>query len=210
MEKNRESWLTRQLMRPLWLIAFIAACVVATALIMRDCHGEGAELMDLDISHNTEIDLTPQQVRSIERIGQWEFLSIAEEELVDTTRHRLLSTDDQLARIYRGTLRIGLDLSRCREGWLFAHGDTVSATLPPIGLLSNNFIDEARTEAFYESGTWSARDKEALYQRAAMRMRARSLTSKNLRQAEENARAQISAMLRSFGFTTVELRFERQ
>ena len=60
----------------------------------------------LDFGTDTEIDPTPTQIVSIKAIGEWEFLAISAEELVDTVRKGLL-TNDELARIYFGTLRLG-------------------------------------------------------------------------------------------------------
>ena len=206
--EQKNTWLVQLLMKPLWLILAISVCLVVAAFVVHDCWGERKQLLELEVESNKAIDLTPQQIRSIERIGQWEFLAIDDEELVDTVRHRMLGPDDKLARIYHGTLRLGLDLSRCREGWIVASGDTVRLVVPPIQLLSHNFIDEARTVAFYESGTWSARDKEAMYKRAARRMRARSLTKDNYHRAEANATEQLTTLMRSFGFRVVEIEFE--
>ena len=45
------------------------------------------------------IDVTPQQIESIRAIGQWEFLSISDEEMIDTIR-RGIFFDDQLVGIY--------------------------------------------------------------------------------------------------------------
>ena len=61
-----------------------------------------------------QIGLTPTQIESIRQIGQWEFLSIADEELIDTVRRGFFS-DDQLIRIYYGTLRLGIDLQQMKE-----------------------------------------------------------------------------------------------
>ncbi len=208
MSSNNDSWLMRQLLNPLRIIIIAGLVVAAVAFVVHDRLGDGRKLLEIEVEHNTSIDLTPQQVRSIERIGQWEFLSIADEELVDTSRQRLLGSDDHLVRIYRGTLRLGLDLSRCQQGWITTSGDTVRLELPPIQLLSPHFIDEARTEAFYESGTWTARDKEAMYQKAARQMRRRALTRDNIRSAEANATEQLTSLMRSFGFQTVEISYQ--
>lgn len=194
--------------RSVLLIIAIAAVVVLCALFLQKCH-EDKQLIDIKIESNDSIDITPAQIRSIERIGQWEFLAIADEELVDTVRHRTLGRDDRLVRIYKGTLRLGVDLSQCREGWITTHGDTLVASLPPIRLLSNHFIDEARTRSFYESGDWNARAKEQMYWKAARLMRHRSITAANLQLAEENAREQFTALFRKFGFKTVEIHFEK-
>ena len=185
----------------------ISALIVLAALFLRKC-SEDRKLLAVSIESNKEIDITPAQIRSIERIGQWEFLAIADEELVDTIRHRTLARDDRLVRIYKGTLRLGINLAKCQEGWIEHYGDTVAVTLPPMELLSTHFIDEARTRSFYESGTWDARAKEQLYRKAARQMKKRCLTPDNIRQAKDNAREQFTALFRTFGFQTVIISFE--
>ena len=175
-------------------------------MLVRRCTEDRA-LLEVGIEHNREIDLTPTQIRSIERIGQWEFLAITDEELVDTIRHRTFQRDDRLVRIYRGTLRLGIDLTQCEDGWVLVHGDTATLRLPPIKLLSDHFIDEARTRAFYEQGKWDASARELMYQKAARRMKRRALTPENIRHAENNAREQMSNLFRSFGFQKVEVAF---
>lgn len=193
--------------RPTITIIVITAALVLGALFLRKS-AEDKELLRVELYSSSAIDLTPAQIRSIERIGKWEFLAIADEELVDTIRHRTLARDDRLVRIYHGTLRLGVDLSQCEEGWVLAHGDTMSITLPPVGLLSEHFIDEARTRAFYESGTWDARAKEQMYQKATRQMKRRCLTPANIRLAEDNARKQMTSLFCNFGFRTVEVRFQ--
>ena len=106
---------------------------------------------EVAVEPQQQVELSPTQVRSIEAIGQWEFLAVSDEELVDTIRKGFFS-DDQLTRIYYGTLRLGVDMSRVQEGWVTMRGDTIVCTLPPVQLLDKNFIDEARTRYFYESG----------------------------------------------------------
>ena len=147
------------------------------------------------------IDVTPQQIESIRAIGQWEFLSISTEELVDTVRKGLFS-DDHLARIYYGTLRLGIDMSRAQ---LEARGDTVVATLPRVTLLDPNFIDEARTKAFFESGSWKPAAREALYNKARRQMLAHSLTRENLQNARQNADTQLRQLLKSMGYNNITI-----
>lgn len=165
--------------------------------------GEGPALT---VTTDKTIQLTPQQVRSIKDIGEWEFLAVSTEEMVDTLRKGFL-TDDRLVRIYTGMLRLGVNLKEAPEGWIVAHGDTVDVTLPPVRLLDRRFIDEARTRSFYEKGTWSGEAKEQMYRKAQRAMLRRGLTRANLQQAEENARGQFEALFRSLGFGTVNLTF---
>ena len=205
----KKTFLDKLILHPLLIVVIIAGALVLAATLIRK-HFEDMEVFKVQIVSSNAIDLTPTQIRSIQRIGRWEFLAISDEELVDSIRHRTLQKDDRLVRIYHGTLRLGVDLTQSQEGWVFAHGDTVSLTLPPIGLLSEHFIDEARTRAFYERGTWDARAKEQMYQKAARQMKRRCLTPANIRQAQDNAQAQLSSLFRTFGFRHVEVRFVSQ
>ena len=161
----------------------------------------------IGITQNNRIDITPTQIRSIERIGEWEFLSISDEELVDTVRHGFFG-DAQLVRIYYGTLRLGVNLHEAEPGWIKANKDTIVATLPPIKLLSNDFIDEARSRSFYESGSWTEASRDALYRKAYVAMKKRCLNSSNIAAAEQNATAQFNNLLRSMGFKFVHVKFE--
>lgn len=183
-------------------IIFVTVVLVLLALFVRRC-ASIPSLLKVKVEHSRDIDITPAQIRSIERIGQWEFLAVADEELVDTIRPHIFQRNDRLVRIYRGTLRLGIDLSQCEEDWVKTHGDTVFLHLPPVTLLSNQFIDEARTRSFYERGQWDDRTREAMYQKAARQMRKRALTPENLQQAQQNAHDQLTRLFRSFGFKEV-------
>lgn len=201
-----KNFLTKLLNHSTLIVIILSTLIVFGALLLRKCT-EDMELLSMEIVSSNAIDLTPTQIRSIERIGKWEFLAISDEEMVDSIRERTLGRDDRLVRIYRGTLRIGADLAKCKEGWVLAHGDTVSLSLPSLGLLSERFIDEARTRSFYESGTWDARAKEQMYQKASRQMKKRCLTPANIRLAEDNARRQMASLFRTFGFNHVEVIF---
>lgn len=152
------------------------------------------------------LEVTPLQVESIRNIGQWEFLSVSDEELVDTIRHGFFG-DDELARVYYGTLRLGVDLADASEGWIRMDGDTVRVTLPRVKLLDDNFIDEARTRSFAEEGKWTEADRAALTRKAVAAMRRRCLTKDNLARAEANAKTQFASMIRAMGFPHVSVGF---
>ena len=150
--------------------------------------------------------LTPEQIQSIRDIGEWEFLSVSLEELTDTVRKGFLS-DDELSRIYYGTLRIGINMHQVEPGWLTAEGDSVSLILPRVALLDRDFIDEARTKPFFESGSWKPEDREALYRQARENMLQHGLTKENLAAAEANAREQIMSLMHAMGFRKVNITF---
>ena len=162
----------------------------------------------LQIVTDQSIDITPSQIRSIEQIGKWSFLEVSDEEIVDTIRHGFFS-DDELVRIYYGTLRLGVDTRQAHEGWIAMRGDTLCATLPPVKLLDNDFIDETRTRSFIETGKWSHQDRMLMYNRADSMMRRRCLARQNYQTAQQNAKTQFGNLLRSMGFEYVKVDFEK-
>ena len=164
----------------------------------------GVQQTEISIDADQHIDVTPQQIESIRAIGQWEFLAISNEELVDTTRKGLFR-DDHLARIYYGTVRLGVDLQKMDSTWITVQGDSITLWVPRPALLDNDFIDEARTKSFHESGRWTALDRETLYRRAQQRMLRYSLTPKNIETARQNGDTQLRRLMLSMGFQHVNV-----
>lgn len=183
----------------------IVVLVVVVVLVARHYINKVSSTSTMtEVVKDEKIDITPSQIRSIEQIGEWSFLEINDEELIDTVRHGFFS-DDELVRIYYGTLRLGINLKEAHEGWLAMQNDTLCAILPPVRLLDNNFIDETRTRSFIETGKWTHHDRKAMYNRAVQRMRRRCLTRKNYQSARDNARVQFEQMLRSMGYDKVRV-----
>ncbi len=185
------------------IIAFVLLAVVSAAYLVRSCRDDS-----LTVHVDDKIDITPTQVVKMKEIGEWEFLAVEDEEMVDTVRKRLFGSDE-LIRIYKGTLRLGVDLSEAGDDWIRLSGDTLRVTLPRVKLLDDDFIDEAATQAFFESGTWDDQARDDLYHRAKAKMKARCLTKENIASAEDNALKQFFQMFKAMGFDNVEVRFER-
>ena len=158
----------------------------------------------IEMGTSEAIDPTPTQIQSIKDIGEWEFLAVTSEELVDTVRKGFIS-DDHLARIYYGTVRLGINMHQVEPRWIVATGDSITVTLPQPGLLDKDFIDEARTKSFYESGKWSHQDREKLYQKAYRQMLNHSMTKENLQHARENGEEQFRRMMKTMGFEHVNV-----
>ena len=126
---------------------------------------------------------------------------------MDTVRKGLFR-DDHLVRIYYGTVRLGINMHQVEPGWIQASGDSVTVTLPKIGLLDKDFIDEARTKSFHESGKWNAKDREALYRKAHRQMLEHCLTADNIANAQQNGEAQFRNMMKSLGYQHVGIRWQ--
>ena len=92
--------------RYLWLILL---AIVIVALCLRQCRDEWRSGEGLHVSSNKQIDVSPEEIRKIKDIGQWEFLAIRTEELAELDEKALLG-DKQLAQIYTGTVRLGIDI----------------------------------------------------------------------------------------------------
>ena len=155
------------------------------------------------VTQSTTIS-SPTSINSIKDIGEWEFLTINNEELVDTVRRGLIGSSE-LIRIYYGTLRLGINLNDTISGWLNAHGDTIDVVMPKIKLLDTDFIDEARTEAFYETGKWSPEEMNSLYKVAKKKMIDRCMTKENIEIAQENAKSQMYNLLNGLGYNTINI-----
>lgn len=167
----------------------------------------GIQRTEVSIEADQTIDITPQQIESIRAIGQWEFLAISNEELIDTTRKGFFS-DDHLSRIYYGTVRLGIDMQKMDSTWITVQGDSITLWLPRPTLFDRDFIDEARTKSFHQSGRWTAQDRETLYRRAQQRMLRYSLTSKNMEAARQNGETQLRRLMQSMGFKHVNIQWK--
>ncbi len=188
----------------LGIILLSVSLVIVAVFWLRSCtKGD-----HIEIGADDAIDASPTQIQSVKAIGEWEFLSVSLEELADTVRKGFFS-DDELSRIYYGTLRLGINMHQVEPGWLTAEGDSVSLSLPQVALLDRDFIDEARTKPFFETGSWKPEDREALYRQAHNRMLQHGLTKENLVAAEDNAREQITSLMKAMGFKKVRITFKK-
>ena len=177
-----------------WLVVAVVLAVFIGLLVKWNRKGG----ISVEAGFDNRIELTSQEIRRIEQIGQWEFLSVQSEVVADTLREGFF-TDDRLVAVYTGVPRIGIDMNLA----------TVTLRLPAVHLLDKNFIDEARTKVFSESGKWSNDVRRDLYDRAYVKMLRQCLTPSNMRRAEANARNQFTALFRALGFHTVEIYFIR-
>lgn len=176
----------------LWAVAVIAVVV----LVFGFCHTTKTSSARLEV--DDRIDVTPTIITSMKQIGEWEFLSVNDEELVDTIKRGFLR-DDKLVRIYYGKLSLGINMHDVSPRWIRQQGGSVLVALPKIELLDKDFIDEARTKAFIETGSWTDADRDSLYHRAYAKMLTRCLTEENIKTARENASLQFGKMLKALG-----------
>lgn len=162
----------------------------------------------VEVTETTTIVETPNIIKSIRNIGQWEFLTINDEEVVERTHKNLILSDDYLVRIYYGTMRLGIDFQELKEKAVKVDGDSISLTLPPVKLLDDDFIDEALTKTFYESGTWDNASHKNMYNEARENMMKYGMSRENLQHTRELAEAQMRQLLQGLGFKRITILFE--
>lgn len=193
-------------MKRIIIIIVLLAIIVAGVFF----YLKGNDLLGMSITKNERIEKTPIAINNIKQIKQWEFLSVTTEEVVDTVRKNRILKDDELCCIYYGTLRLGVNLEQAADDWATVNNDSsITVKLPAIGLLDDQFIDEASTRVFYEEGSWEQHTMEQLYQKAANQMRRRALTKVNLAKAEENGRQTFTKLFETLGFKHVEVIFAK-
>ena len=198
-QQFKENQVARLILTALTIIAFV---VMVLTLTVKGTTNEVELAPD-----NKKIEVTPLQVKSVQEIGQWEFLSVSDEELVDSMESRIFGQPKKIVRIYYGTLRLGIDLAQLQDDDVVLRGDTVDVTLPAISLLDNDFIDEAKTKSFYETGSWPQSTRAALFQKAKKQMLARCMTRENIHIAQYNAVEEITRVFKAMGFEYVDVHF---
>ncbi|MFA4045407.1 DUF4230 domain-containing protein [Prevotella sp. PCHR] len=184
-------------------IITVLAIVFITVWTVRSCSKDRIETVV-----NDTINITQAHITAMKEIGEWEFLTVTDEEMADTTRRGFFS-DDHLIRIYYGRLRLGINMHKVKPHWITATGDSITMHLPDVELLDEDFIDEAKTQSFFESGKWTDADREALYMRAYTSMRKRCLTKENIENARENAEQQFTKMMKALGYKKVGIVFSQ-
>jgi hypothetical protein len=162
-----------------------------------------------DSAVDKPIAQSPEEIVHLRSIGQWEFLSVESEELVER-HHTGLMSDRDLICIYRGTLRIGVDLRKLPEDWVEVKGRNAIVHLPQPSLLDENFLDETRTTVFMEQGLFRAEEREAMIAEAKNKMKQRALSPDNLSIARRNAESQFQKLFHAMGYEDVIVEFAPQ
>ena len=197
-------WCLKAMVRH-WRITFF---VLLVALI-----GYGAMVAYRTLTNSNDavekpIEQSPEEIMRLQAIGQWEFLSVEAEELVERHYSGLMSERD-LVCIYRGTLRIGVDMRKLPSDWVEMKERSAILHLPQPSLLDENFLDESRTTVFFEQGVFRPEERDAMRTEAKDKMKQRAMTAENLSIARRNAEAQFQKLFLAMGYEDVVVEFEQ-
>ena len=190
------------------LVALVVFGTVAFFVVKAIVHKVGDIAPKVGITTTITYEQTPIIIKSMRHIGEWEFMTITDEEMVERTRKNLILSDDKLVRIYYGTLRLGIDLERLKEDAISIQGDSISIMLPAVQLLDDDFIDEALTKTFYESGEWDNKTQKEMYAEAQSIMIRYAMNVENQEQTRQLAETQMRQLLQGLGFRHITIKFE--
>ncbi len=146
----------------------------------------------------------PQLVKDLRAMESISALTV-ERDLV-VSQFKLLEKNPQPVSIhvqYSGLLEVGVDLDKKEGEWLQIEEDTVFLNLPPIEILTprKEIIKEANKQVLIETGTWTSKELNDLYERASYIMNRLSIVEDScLFHAEKNARMKLLNMIRSHGY----------
>lgn len=196
-------WCLKAMVRH-WRITFF---VLLVALI-----GYGAMVAYRTLTNSNDavekpIEQSPEEIMRLQAIGQWEFLSVEAEELVERHYSGLMSERD-LVCIYRGTLRIGVDMRKLPSDWVEMKERSAILHLPQPSLLDENFLDESRTTVFFEQGVFRPEERDAMRTEAKDKMKQRAMTAENLSIARRNTEAQFQKLFLAMGYEDVVVEFD--
>ena len=196
-------WCLKAMVRH-WRITFF---VLLVALI-----GYGAMVAYRTLTNSNDavekpIEQSPEEIMRLQAIGQWEFLSVEAEELVERHYSGLMSERD-LVCIYRGTLRIGVDMRKLPSDWVEMKERSAILHLPQPSLLDENFLDESRTTVFFEQGVFRHEELDAMRTEEKDKMKQRAMTAENLSIARRNAEAQFQKLFLAMGYEDVVVQFD--
>ena len=185
----------------------ITLFVLLVALI-----GDGAMVAYRTLTNSNDavekpIEQSPEEIVRLQAIGQWEFLSVEAEELVERHYSGLMSERD-LVCIYRGTLRIGVDMRKLPSDWVEMKERSAILHLPQPSLLDEDFLDESRTTVFFEQGIFRPEERDAMRTEAKEKMKKRAMTAENLSIARRNAEAQFQKLFLAMGYEDVVVEFD--
>lgn len=164
-------------------------------------------------SSRTVIDIGQATVvHRIQQLERLETVVYTLEKIVKGERERVLPkflTGDRLLLIVHGDVVAGVDLGRLRNEDVTVREKRITFRMPKAEVFSTR-IDNAKTNVYSrETGLFAPLDPDLeteVRREAERQLREAALNDGILRVAEQNARATLSAMLRGFGFESVEIR----
>jgi len=206
--------------RPRWLHGLAAATLIVVLVMAAFLGGAlvqgAAEVAERSVSPDqTVVREGPAVVIAIRHLAQLETASFHMERVIELKEKQWadivdLGIEDAILLVAAADVRAGVDLGRLGPDDVTADRETgkVRLTLPAVEILSTQ-LDDLRTYVYSRSTDLLARRSEDLETRARRRaaetLRQAALDAGILDHGRRSAERTLEALLRSLGYTDVEL-----
>jgi hypothetical protein len=153
----------------------------------------------------------PTVVRQIQQLQRLETVSFSMDKIIsgehDNPYLPKFLVSDRLLLVVHGDVIAGVDLSQLQPQDVAIRGKAISLRIPNSQILVTR-LDNSKTRVYSrDTGLFSSPDpnlESEVRQEAERQLQEAALQGNILKTAGDNARATLSALLRSLGFTSVE------
>jgi len=153
----------------------------------------------------------PTVVRQIQQLQRLETVSFSMDKIIsgehDNPYLPKFLVSDRLLLVVHGDVIAGVDLSQLQPQDVAIRGQAISLRIPNSQILVTR-LDNSQTRVYSrDTGLFSSPDpnlESEVRQEAERQLQEAALQGNILKTAGDNARATLSALLRSLGFTSVE------
>jgi hypothetical protein len=153
----------------------------------------------------------PTVVRQIQQLQRLETVSFSMDKIIsgehDNPYLPKFLVSDRLLLVVHGDVIAGVDLSHLQPQDVAIRGKAISLRIPKSQILITR-LDNSKTRVYSrDTGLFSSPDpnlESEVRQEAERQLQEAALQGNILKTADDNARATLSALLRSLGFTSVE------
>jgi hypothetical protein len=153
----------------------------------------------------------PTVVRQIQQLQRLETVSFSMDKIIsgehDNPYLPKFLVSDRLLLVVHGDVIAGVDLSQLQPQDVAIRGQAISLRIPNSQILVTR-LDNSQTRVYSrDTGLFSSPDpnlESEVRQEAERQLQEAALQGNILKTADDNARATLSALLRSLGFTSVE------
>jgi hypothetical protein len=194
------------------LLAGILFAILAMVLFVWLVTGAGFLHLLRSLTQGSLVHIDqPTVVRQIQQLQRLETVSFSMDKIIsgghDNPYLPKFLVSDRLLLVVHGNVIAGVDLSQLQPQDVSIQGKNISLRIPKSQILVTR-LDNSKTRVYSrDTGIFSSPDpnlESEVRQEAESELQQAALQDNILKTADENARATLSALLRSLGFTTVE------
>ncbi|HTQ96540.1 MAG TPA: DUF4230 domain-containing protein [Candidatus Acidoferrum sp.] len=194
------------------LLAGILFALFAVALAVWLVTGTGLLHLLRSYAQGTLIRIDqPTVVRQIQQLQRLETVSFTMDKIISGEHENpylpKFLAGDRLLLVVHGDVIAGVDLGLLQPQDVTIKGKSISLRIPKAQILITR-LDNSKTRVYSrDTGLFSSPDpnlESEVRQEAERQLQQAALQDNILKTADDNARATLSALLKSLGFTTVE------